>query len=148
MFDVLLLHQALLLVVSGLFMMGNIRRDGKREEGWGGVSCYSFPYCLCGFHFIACLFHRALHPWISQGPVKDCFTVGTMLMFATSRFDLRINFTVHVWFSFKTLKLENIRLQCNICITIKSEYNSDLHSNEHYLLSSSDKLSWKTFRPV
>ena len=36
MFDVLLLHQALL-VVSGLFMMGNIRRDGKREEGWGGM---------------------------------------------------------------------------------------------------------------
>ena len=101
MFDVLLLHQALLLVVSGLFMMGNIRRDGKREEGWGGVgwggvSCHSFPYCLCGFHFIACLFHWPLHPCISQGPVKDWFTVGTMLMFATSRFDLRINFTVHV----------------------------------------------------
>ena len=101
MFDVLLLHQALLLVVSGLFMMGNIRRDGKREEGWGGVgwggvSCHSFPYCLCGFHFIACLFHWPLPPCISQGPVKDWFTVGTMLMFATSRFDLRINFTVHV----------------------------------------------------
>ena len=36
MFDVLLLHQALLLVVSGIFMMRNIRRDGKREKGWGG----------------------------------------------------------------------------------------------------------------
>ena len=100
MFDVLLLHQALLLVVSGLFMMRNIRRDGKREKGWGGVgwggvSCHSFPYCLCGFHFIACLFHWPLPPCISQGPVKDWFTVGTMLMFATSRFDLRINFTVH-----------------------------------------------------
>ena len=95
MFDVLLLHQALLLVVSGLFMMGNIRRDGKREKGWGGVSCHSFPYCLCGFHFIACLFHWPLPPCISQGPVKDWFTVGTMLIFATSRFDLRINFTVH-----------------------------------------------------
>ena len=44
MFDVLLLHQALLLVVSGLFMMGNIRRDGKREEGWGGVGSVVTPF--------------------------------------------------------------------------------------------------------
>ena len=40
MFDVLLLHQALLLVVSGLFMMGNIRRD----EGWGGVGSVVTPF--------------------------------------------------------------------------------------------------------
>ena len=44
MFDVLLLHQALFLVVSGLFMMGNIRRDGKREEGWGGVGSVVTPF--------------------------------------------------------------------------------------------------------
>ena len=44
MFDVLLLHQALLLVVSGLFMMGNIRRDGKREEGWGGMGSVVTPF--------------------------------------------------------------------------------------------------------
>lgn len=44
MFDVLLLHQALLLVVSGLFMMGNIRRNGKRAEGWGGVGSVVTPF--------------------------------------------------------------------------------------------------------
>ena len=44
MFDVLLLHQALLLAVFGLFMMGNIGRDGKREEGWGGVGSVVTPF--------------------------------------------------------------------------------------------------------
>ena len=50
MFDVLLLHQALLLVVSGLFMMGNIRRDGKREEGWGGVGWGGVGSVVTPFH--------------------------------------------------------------------------------------------------